>query len=70
MTALVSGAAYYFWKLSELRRKDLIRTFRQRDRARAERNRYRAALDHRQIVVDISDIEREFREDAAEEATA
>lgn len=49
-------------------RKTLILTYRQRDKARMLAVRYRSALDHHQIRVDVADIEQTFKDDAVEEA--
>lgn len=57
------------WALVKYR-KELVRTFRQRDRARMISIRYKGALDHNGIKVDVSDIEQMFKDDIAEEATA
>lgn len=57
------------WALVKYR-KEMVRTYRQRDRARLISVRYKGALDNAQIKVDISDIEQMFKDDIAEEATA
>lgn len=57
------------WALVKYR-KELVRTFRQRDKARLILFKYKGALDHHGIKVDISEIEQMFKDDIAEEASA
>ncbi len=57
------------WALVKYR-KEMVRTFRQRDRARMISVRYKGALDNAGIKVDISDIDQMFKDDIAEEASA
>lgn len=66
IAAIAIGVAWYFWKQDAAKRLDLIRTFRQRDKCRSINARYKAYLDQAGIKVDISDIEQQFKEDAAE----
>lgn len=53
------------WALARYR-KELIRTYRQRDRARAIQFAYKTALDNAGIKIDISDIEKTFDDDRVE----
>lgn len=54
------------WALVKYR-KELARTYRQRDRCRLICVRYKGALDNANIVVNITDIEEMFKTDALEE---
>lgn len=62
---LVIAVAFAFWWIHQLR-KELIRTYRQRDFCRQVRARYRFALDNAGITVKIDDIESEMKEDELE----
>ena len=54
------------WALLKYR-KELMRTYRQRDRCRMICVRYKGELDRHNITVNISDIEEMFKADALEE---
>lgn len=54
------------WALVKYRR-ELVRTYRQRDRCRLICVRYKGELDRHNITVNIADIDEMFRADALEE---
>lgn len=66
--AIVIGIAWYFWKQSEGRRKELVRTYRRLNKEREIAVRFRAHLDANKVTVDIADIETRYKEEAAEDA--
>lgn len=66
LVLVVGVMGWALWKF----RKELGRTYRQRDKARAIQFVYKQALDNAGIKVDISYIEQQFRDDLAEEAGA
>jgi hypothetical protein len=52
---LLGGCIFLGWQLDK-RRKELIKTYRERDKARMIQNRYKTVLDQRGIDVNVSDI--------------
>lgn len=63
---LILACAYLAWDRNRLQ-KEGRRTYRQRDKARLERERYKSACVNNQIVVDVSDIDKMFQEDKDDE---
>lgn len=54
------------WEIRRLR-SEAVKTYRQRDRARLERERYKSACIAHSLAVDISDIAAMFEEDKEDE---